>query len=202
MASRRPVSAQAKLRNAATQSTKITRAQSALAKRTFTDTDSASNPTLADKSGPSFQSSSFALKPVGHFDNAETNIRVIIRCRGRSEREISEHSPLIVRLDGTKTKEVVIETSVPTSTLGVVTLPPERIYPFDLVFGPEADQLLIYDEVVSPMLKEVLEGYNCTLFAYGQTGTGKTYVGWCISNFFSFNTPIDIQCKATSPPHH
>jgi kinesin family protein 11 len=22
---------------------------------------------------------------------------------------------------------------------------------------------------------EVLEGYNCTIFAYGQTGTGKTY---------------------------
>ena len=25
------------------------------------------------------------------------------------------------------------------------------------------------------MVKEVLEGYNCTIFAYGQTGSGKTY---------------------------
>lgn len=25
------------------------------------------------------------------------------------------------------------------------------------------------------MIKEVLGGYNCTVFAYGQTGTGKTY---------------------------
>jgi len=28
---------------------------------------------------------------------------------------------------------------------------------------------------VSPIVNEVLEGYNCTIFAYGQTGTGKTY---------------------------
>ncbi|GLB34934.1 putative kinesin-domain-containing protein [Lyophyllum shimeji] len=54
-------------------------------------------------------------------------------------------------------------------------MPPVRTYPFDLVFGPEADQAMIYHEVVSPMLEEVLMGYNCTLFAYGQTGTGKTY---------------------------
>ena len=28
---------------------------------------------------------------------------------------------------------------------------------------------------MSPIVNEVLEGYNCTIFAYGQTGTGKTY---------------------------
>lgn len=26
-----------------------------------------------------------------------------------------------------------------------------------------------------PIVEEVLAGYNCTIFAYGQTGTGKTY---------------------------
>lgn len=40
---------------------------------------------------------------------------------------------------------------------------------------------MIYQEVVSPMLDEVLMGYNCTLFAYGQTGTGKT----CVSTFIA-----------------
>ena len=28
---------------------------------------------------------------------------------------------------------------------------------------------------MSPLLEEVLLGYNCTVFAYGQTGTGKTF---------------------------
>ena len=33
----------------------------------------------------------------------------------------------------------------------------------------------MYNVCVSPIVKEVLQGYNCTVFAYGQTGTGKTY---------------------------
>ena len=106
----------------------------------------------------------------------ENNIQVVIRCRRRSEREINDASPIIVQMDGAKSQDISIETSVPTSSLGVVTLPPTRKYPFDVVFGPEATQELVYDEVVQPMLREVMEGYNCTLFAYGQTGTGKTYV--------------------------
>ncbi|KAJ6547610.1 P-loop containing nucleoside triphosphate hydrolase protein [Mycena capillaripes] len=108
-------------------------------------------------------------------DDAETNIQVVVRCRRRSDREIADNSPIIVSSSGAKSKELSIEAAVPQSTLGVVTLPPVRTYPFDLVFGPEADQALIYHEVVSPMLEEVVMGYNCTLFAYGQTGTGKTY---------------------------
>lgn len=43
------------------------------------------------------------------------------------------------------------------------------------VFGPTSQQKELFDEAVSPIVNEVLEGYNCTIFAYGQTGTGKTY---------------------------
>ncbi|KAJ7774581.1 kinesin-domain-containing protein [Mycena maculata] len=108
-------------------------------------------------------------------DDLETNIQVVVRSRRRSEREIADNSPIILSSTGAKSKELSIEAALPLSSLGVVTLPPVRTYPFDLVFGPEADQALIYHEVVSPMLDEVVMGYNCTLFAYGQTGTGKTY---------------------------
>jgi kinesin family protein 11 len=43
------------------------------------------------------------------------------------------------------------------------------------VFGPEADQELVYESVAKPFVNEVLSGFNCTIFAYGQTGTGKTH---------------------------
>lgn len=33
----------------------------------------------------------------------------------------------------------------------------------------------MYNAVVSPLLEQVLAGYNCTVLAYGQTGTGKTF---------------------------
>lgn len=43
------------------------------------------------------------------------------------------------------------------------------------VFGPASQQKDLYDQAICPIVFEVLEGYNCTIFAYGQTGTGKTY---------------------------
>lgn len=48
-------------------------------------------------------------------------------------------------------------------------------FTFDRVFGPSSSQVDVYNVVVSPLLKQVIAGYNCTVFAYGQTGTGKTY---------------------------
>lgn len=110
----------------------------------------------------------------GDSEEGETNIQVVIRCRRRSEREIQENSPIIVTTNGAKGQDITIETAAPVSSLGVVTLPPTRTYHFDMAFGPEADQSMIYHDVVDPMLAEVINGYNCTLFAYGQTGTGKT----------------------------
>jgi kinesin family protein 3/17 len=33
----------------------------------------------------------------------------------------------------------------------------------------------IYDETAFPLVESVMQGYNGTIFAYGQTGCGKTY---------------------------
>ena len=43
------------------------------------------------------------------------------------------------------------------------------------MFGPSAKQIDVYRSVVCPILDEVILGYNCTVFTYGQTGTGKTF---------------------------
>lgn len=45
---------------------------------------------------------------------------------------------------------------------------------FDRVFEP-GDQREIFDMVAAPLVSAVLQGTNVTMFAYGQTGTGKTY---------------------------
>ncbi|KAL4734829.1 kinesin-like protein bimC [Aspergillus similis] len=50
-----------------------------------------------------------------------------------------------------------------------------KTYTFDKVFSAAADQITVYEDVVLPIVTEMLAGYNCTIFAYGQTGTGKTY---------------------------
>ncbi|KAF2867849.1 kinesin family protein-like protein [Massariosphaeria phaeospora] len=100
-------------------------------------------------------------------DGEETNINVVVRCRGRNDREVRENSGVVVTTDGIKGNKV--DLSMGPSALS------NKTYQFDKVFSPAADQNMVFDEVVAPILDEVLEGFNCTIFAYGQTGTGKTY---------------------------
>ncbi|KAK6156341.1 hypothetical protein DH2020_010589 [Rehmannia glutinosa] len=48
-------------------------------------------------------------------------------------------------------------------------------YRFDEVFTESASQKRVYEAVAKPVVESVLDGYNGTVMAYGQTGTGKTY---------------------------
>lgn len=103
---------------------------------------------------------------------------------GRSQQEVDQASPVITTTSGPISKMVTVETTpLSSATLSTFTTasvyggthhPTTKTYPFDKVFGPEADQTMVFNEVAEGMLGEVLSGYNCTIFAYGQTGTGKT----------------------------
>ncbi|KAH7977349.1 hypothetical protein HPB49_000785 [Dermacentor silvarum] len=46
-----------------------------------------------------------------------------------------------------------------------------KLFVFDKVFGPDEKQIDVYRAVMEPTIAEVMMGYNCTVFAYGQTGT-------------------------------
>ncbi|KAI4377888.1 hypothetical protein MLD38_015449 [Melastoma candidum] len=48
-------------------------------------------------------------------------------------------------------------------------------YEFDEVLTEFASQKRVYEVVAKPVVESILEGYNGTIMAYGQTGTGKTY---------------------------
>jgi type II secretory ATPase GspE/PulE/Tfp pilus assembly ATPase PilB-like protein len=43
------------------------------------------------------------------------------------------------------------------------------------VFREESQQSLVYEKTAFRLVESVLEGYNGTIFAYGQTGCGKTH---------------------------
>jgi kinesin family protein 11 len=77
----------------------------------------------------------------------ETNINVVVRCRGRSQREVKENSAVVVNSDGVKGK--VIELSMGANALS------NKTYSFDRVFSPAADQSMVFDDTVKPILEEV-----------------------------------------------
>lgn len=77
----------------------------------------------------------------------ETNINVVVRCRGRNEREVRENSNVVVRTDTVKGKNV--ELSMGPNAIS------NRSYNFDRVFSQAADQNMVFDDTVKPILDEV-----------------------------------------------
>ena len=60
-------------------------------------------------------------------------------------------------------------------------------FTFDYVFDLDSNQEEVYINTAKQQVNSMLEGYNSTIFAYGQTGTGKTYT---MEGFtFSSNDP-------------
>lgn len=98
-----------------------------------------------------------------------SNIQVYVRCRSRNQREIDEKSSVVISTRGHQGKEVIFSSS--SSPLSYQ----KKTYFFDQVFGAESDQELVFNTTAKTYIEEMLQGYNCTIFAYGQTGTGKTY---------------------------
>nr|CAH7750175.1 unnamed protein product [Callosobruchus chinensis] len=50
-----------------------------------------------------------------------------------------------------------------------------KVYLFDKVFKPNASQEKVYNEAAKSIVTDVLSGFNGTIFAYGQTSSGKTH---------------------------
>ena len=72
---------------------------------------------------------------------------MVVRCRGRNEREIKENSGVVLSTEGVSGKTV--EMSMGPNAVS------NKTYAFDKVFSPAADQTLVYEEVVSPVINEV-----------------------------------------------
>ena len=51
----------------------------------------------------------------------------------------------------------------------------EKVCTFDQVFDEESTQQEVFESVGKPLCEHALAGYNTTIFAYGQTGAGKTH---------------------------
>ncbi|XP_051151958.1 kinesin-like protein KIN-14Q isoform X2 [Andrographis paniculata] len=92
------------------------------------------------------------------------NIRVFCRCRPLNNQEIEEGASMAVDFEGAKDGELMVKSN------GIS----RKSFKFDAVFSPEANQVDVFEET-APLVTSVLDGYDVCIFAYGQTGTGKTF---------------------------
>ncbi|XP_064419295.1 kinesin heavy chain isoform X1 [Latimeria chalumnae] len=92
-------------------------------------------------------------------DPAECSIKVMCRFRPLNEAEILRGDKFIPKFKGDDT--VVLGQSKP--------------YVFDRVLPPNTTQDQVYNACAKQIVKDVLDGYNGTIFAYGQTSSGKTH---------------------------
>ncbi|XP_059044964.1 kinesin-like protein KIF3A [Achroia grisella] len=96
------------------------------------------------------------------------NVRVVVRVRPMDSREKLDGSYNCVSVDA-------VNQTIAVTRNNVTPPEPPRVYGYDSVFDSNTSQMDIYVQTASPIVEEVLKGYNGTIFAYGQTGTGKTY---------------------------
>ena len=91
-----------------------------------------------------------------------------------SRREIVVATPEPASGPGASSHASAVSGGKPGATTGGAHAA-SKTYTFDGVFGPDATQADVYAHAIEPIVAETLEGFNCTVFAYGQTGTGKTH---------------------------
>lgn len=79
------------------------------------------------------------------------NVKVVCRVRPENQKEINSGMKTCIRADATN--------------LEVFSDDGQHAFSFDRVFGPNTTQKEIFEEAAMPLIKDVLEGYNATIFA-------------------------------------
>jgi len=112
------------------------------------------------------------------------NFKVVVRVRPPLEREL-ESGQLVSTVQLTQDRKRI---SI-YEYYNIEAIDPENVseylennnmytthsFTFDRVYDPSSSQSEVYEHTAKPAVMSVLQGYNATILAYGQTGTGKTF---------------------------
>ncbi|EEA08311.1 kinesin motor domain-containing protein [Cryptosporidium muris RN66] len=105
-------------------------------------------------------------------DENGVNVKVIVRCRPSTEQEKKDPSNFNILQTRPETKEIVVSQQGLGRKIDSYS---SKVFSFDGVCGAYTSQKELFKQYIVPIVDEALLGFNCTIFAYGQTGTGKTY---------------------------
>ena len=125
------------------------------------------------------------INNVSNDKKTSENIKVIVRIRPKIEREYDQNTNSIYCED---------------NAIFIQRKKEKKQFTFDYVASEETSQSEIFSQCGKEICDSVLEGYNGTIFVYGQTGAGKTYtlLGPKFTQSNNFNTSENTPLQ-TSP---
>ena len=117
---------------------------------------------------------------------SKNKMLVALRCRPLLSRELEESNYNTIAVPDRETVLITIPTEyIANDNKGKyyfkgekkvkVTKVKEAEFKFDFAFDEKVDQAEIYQCTTANLVKQVINGFNATVYAYGATGTGKTY---------------------------
>ncbi|CAE6447398.1 unnamed protein product [Rhizoctonia solani] len=106
-------------------------------------------------------------------------VQVAVRIRPGNEHDVT-HIPArfqktVVHAQNGNT--VAVDATPATNTGTGTTAPPpkKQVFTFDQAHGPGTSQHQLFTTTAAPLVDRFVQGFNCTVLAYGQTSSGKTY---------------------------
>ncbi|GBG86232.1 hypothetical protein CBR_g41137 [Chara braunii] len=122
----------------------------------------------------------------GHSSGSNENFKVVIRVRPPIEREL-ENKQFLSIISVQENRMISVSENVAQGTSSQAggggsggaeassTVYSTHTFTFDHVYDQSSAQVTVYDTSAKAAVLSCLKGYNATIIAYGQTGTGKTY---------------------------
>ncbi|OBZ65664.1 Kinesin-like protein KIF21B [Grifola frondosa] len=129
---------------------------------------------------------------------ASTSVQVALRIRPTTSQDLSSIparfqrsvinaiSSTAVSVDATPSSGPGAAPAVPTSSANVGK---KQTFTFDQVHPPATTQHAMFTSTAQPLISRFVEGFNCTILAYGQTSSGKTFT----------MTGIDLDADPSDP---
>ncbi|KIZ06247.1 kinesin family member 3B [Monoraphidium neglectum] len=95
-------------------------------------------------------------------------VKVVVRCRPLNSQEKQDGRERVVDMD-VRAGQVTLRNSKADGGEA------PKMFTFDQVYDWDSNQKEIFEITARPIIDAVMDGYNGTIFAYGQTGTGKSF---------------------------
>uniref|UniRef100_A0A6V7I6L9 Kinesin motor domain-containing protein n=1 Tax=Bracon brevicornis TaxID=1563983 RepID=A0A6V7I6L9_9HYME len=138
------------------------------------------------RSGTQFKpsTSGSTIKSVTSENEGRTSIKVIVRVRPHNEREQADNYRTVIKVvddrmlifDPKEEENPFFYRGVAQKGRDLLKKQNKELqFIFDKVFGMDSSNEEVFDGTTKDIISDLLEGYNCSVFAYGATGAGKTH---------------------------